>query len=518
MGMPDDIIFNRLVLEGWREEALTPALGERGAGGMPRPALAPAGASLAAPASDAPRLSGRRERRFLPTTTIALLLIACASIAGALYAYARPPVVYSISIPSASAASSSAPIVYGALPALSEPDYYGRVKETLSAQKVSFIDADLSTMHLGVYVNGKPALDVPILAKGRPGSWWETPAGLYKIETKEKTHFSTFGEVAMPYSLDFQGNFFIHGWPTYPDGTPVSSAYSGGCIRLSTDDARKVYALAAIGMPVVVYNERPPSDPFNYQLKAPRISAEEYLVADVGSGTVLSSKGAGVQAPIASITKLVTALVATEYINLDATIAVPKEAVVYTSLPRLKAGQSVRAYDLLFLLLQESSNEAAETLAAERGRDQFIGGMNEKAKAIGLKNTVFSDPSGAESDFSTPEDLFTLLRYIKDNRRFVFDITTGGLSDSAYGAPVFRDIKNFNIIKDLPGQAGASAELLGGKIGETNEAGETYAGVFAVRIGGQTRDIAVVVLGSTDVQTDVKRLLQFVQASYAPAE
>lgn len=56
--------------------------------------------------------------------------------------------------------------------------------------------------------------------------------------------------------------------------------------------------------------------------------------------------------PIASITKLMTALVATEYLNLDTVTKVPKEAIVYTSVPRLRAGQEISIYQLLFLLVQ----------------------------------------------------------------------------------------------------------------------------------------------------------------------
>lgn len=524
MGMGDGIIYNRLILEGWSPEALAPALGGReSAHEMPMSSAASAVALASSdplplplpqpPAVPIPAASAKMAPRlYVSPSLLALVVVACVALGSAAFLFSKPSVVYSISIPSDGSATSSSPIIYGALAALSDPTYYEKVKQNLVQQKAAFIDANLSSMRLTVYVGGDEKLAVPILAKGRPGSWWETPAGLYKIETREKTHFSTFGEVAMPYSLDFQGNFFIHGWPTYPDGTPVASTYSGGCIRLSTEDAAKVYELAQVGMPVVVYNEQPTTDPFDYQLKAPKISADEYLVADVKTGTVLTSKSASDPAPIASITKLVTALVATEYINLDKTVTVPPEAIVYTSVARLKAGQKMRAYDLLFLLLQESSNEAAETLAAERGRALFVQYMNEKGRAIGLKHTSFNDPSGAESDFSTPEDLFTLLRYIENNRRFVFGITVGDITDSAYGKPAFQNINDFNTIKSAP------ADLLGGKIGQTNEAGETYAGVFSVGIGDQKREIAVIVLGSKDVQTDVKKLLQFVKASYAPAE
>ena len=59
--------------------------------------------------------------------------------------------------------------------------------------------------------------------------------------------------------------------------------------------------------------------------------------------------------------------------------------------------------------------------------------------------------------------------------------------------------------------------MLGGKIGETNQAGETYAGIFTVHIGDVDRQIVVVVLGSKDASSDVTKLLNFVRTSYAPA-
>src|SRR5262249_26297053 len=161
------------------------------------------------------------------------------------------------------------------------------------------------------------------------------------------------------------------------------------------------------------------------------------------NGTVLLSKEPQTTAPIASITKLVSALVATEYINLDKKIIIQPEAIVYTSVPRLKAGSEVKAYDLLFLLLQESSNEAALALAAEMGERRFVDAMNAKARAIGLERTFFNDAAGAANDLSTPEDLFKLLRYIRDNRKFVFGITAGDITDSAYGMPAFKNIGNF---------------------------------------------------------------------------
>lgn len=511
LGMPDSVIVNRLLLEGWSEENLKslftvvpapPAPIEL----IPRPAAPEKPQLSPLSAQFAPKPVARDLRAMF---TYAAIGVAFVAFAAAVYMYLQPPVVYSISIPQA--AGSTPPLEYGALPALSDPEYYQRVVHNLIAQQASFIDVNLSSMTLTVYESGTTTLKVPILAKGKVGSWWETPAGIYKIQTKETNHLSSIGGVYMPYSMEFQGNFFIHGWPHYEDGTPVATTYSGGCIRLSTEDSKKVYDLVQIGMPVVVYSDAPPGDTFGYQLKAPAITASNYLVADLSNNTVLTSYAASSTAPIASVTKLITALVATEYINLDKEITVPREALVYTSVARLKAGQKVRAYDLLFLLLEESSNEAAEALARAIGRDLFVSHMNDKARAIGLDHTLFSDPSGAKNDLSTAEDLFTLLKYIYANRRFVFSITTGNLTDSAYGAPVFKNINNFNRIKNIP------ATFIGGKIGQTNQAGETYAGVFDVKIGGQSRTIAVIVLGSRDAPLDVAKLLNFVHKQYAPA-
>lgn len=437
------------------------------------------------------------------------VMLGCAVLGAIAYTYVNPPAAYSISV--SHTATSTLALQYGALPALGNLDYYEEVKDAFVAKRAPFIDANLTEMRLRVYKDGAVVLEVPILAKGKAGSWWETPAGIYKIQTKETSHYSSFGEVYMPFSMDFQGNFFIHGWPYYEGGKPVASTYSGGCIRLSTEDAKKVFQLAEIDMPVVVYHEAPVRDSFGYQLKGPSVSASHHLVADLDSHIVLMSQGASSTAPIASVTKLLTALVATEYINLDKEITVTHDALVYTSVPRLKAGESYRAYDLLFLLLQESSNEAAEVLARHLGRQRFVTLMNDKARAIGLNYTLFSDPSGAKNDLSTPEDLFKLLQYIDSNRRFIFAITAGTLTDSAYGTPTFTRIGNFNRMKNIP------ADLLGGKIGQTRDAGETFAGVYTVQVGDQTRSIAVVVLGSQDAASDIAKLVSFVKNQYAPA-
>ena len=167
------------------------------------------------------------------------------------------------------------------------------------------IAADLVDMKLYLYRDGTSTAVYPILTKGRPGSPYETPGGTYQILTRETDHFNKAEHVHMPYSMQFYGNYFIHGWPTYADGTPVSSTYSGGCIRLSTSDAALVYTFAARGTEVFVYDTgtgtSTPSIPLG-AIPFPQVSASAYLVADIDSGDIYAAHDEHTQRPIASLT------------------------------------------------------------------------------------------------------------------------------------------------------------------------------------------------------------------------
>jgi len=397
---------------------------------------------------------------------------------------------------------------YGARPELAQAEYFLAVRERFIADEASFVEADLSAMRLRVYQDGVVTKDVPIKSKGREGSWWETPAGLYRIEAKKENHFSSFGQVYQPWSMIFQGNFFIHGWPYYPDGTPVASTYSGGCIRLADEDAEAVYQLVSTGMPVLVYSDRFHEDNFAYSPNLPNVSAERYLVADLGNNYVFLEQGSDDQVPIASLTKLVTALVASEYINLDNPITITQTMLATTSLPRLRAGEKIRALDLLYPLLLESSNEAAAALAQTLGKARFVGLMQKKVQALGMLDTVLVDASGSGAgNISTPQDLFHLLKYLQYNRSFVLKLTTGELNRSAYGKAHFTNLHNFNLFAGDP-------SFLGGKVGQTLAAKETMVALFEIPFEATPRSVAIIVLGSNDVARDVQTLLAYTRANY----
>ncbi len=367
------------------------------------------------------------------------------------------------------------------------------------------IVADLELMSLSLYLDGQVATTVPIMAKGRPGTPWETPAGTYEVLTKKERHFSSIGEVWMPYNLQFFGNFFIHGWPTYDNGNPVAPGYSGGCIRLATEDAKSVYDFADPGTQVVVRTGTSRSSlAKHYVVRAirpvPWVSARSYLVADLDTGEILVEKGRQDLAPIASVTKLMTALISLDAINQYQTTTVSRQAVsTYGTSGGLKAGDQITVSNLIYPLLLESSNDAAEVLAEHYGRSQFIKLMNDRAAAAGLQSTHFEDPSGlASGNVSTVEDLFRLARYIYTTKPFIFEVVAKARHQTAGYTWVNEN--------ELLGES----YFLGGKNGFTDEAGQTMLSLWSLPLSSEeNRRIAVVLLQSQNRKTDAEKLLAY---------
>ncbi len=379
-----------------------------------------------------------------------------------------------------------------------EPDSQnkGKISEDLSIPKDGkSIVANLESMTLDLYQDGKIVDSFEILGKGRPGTAWETPPGAFEILYKKENHFSTIGKVWMPFSMQFFGNYFIHGWPYYPDGTPVAEGYSGGCIRLANSDMEKIYNFGDVGTKTIVLGATQDSIAFGEkgsytiknQAKFPKITAKSYIVADLESGDVLASYAERVPLPIASLSKMMTALVSLETINQYQETKVSRTAYgTYGAQGNLSTGEKIKISDLLYPLLLESSNDAAEVLAEFAGRKSFIKNMNDKAASIGLAQTEFEDPSGlSKNNISTAEDLFKLVRYIYKYKSYVFEITR--LKDYSnddhtwYSNSKFRNDENY----------------LGGKNGYTDEAHHTLVTLVELPLGEfEKRKIAIILLNS----------------------
>lgn len=388
------------------------------------------------------------------------------------------------------------------------PDVPPQTLETKAAQLDTFVGVDLEAMQLYWYEGGEVQETYPVLSKGRPGSRFETPSGQYEIGYRNDRHLSSIGDVYMPYSLQFYGNFFIHGWPYYPGGEPVSDGFSGGCIRLSNEDAKEVFEKADRGTPVVVVggtkNENSVVTP---QVPAPNVSAKSYLVADIDTGHVFAAKRATEAFPIASITKLMTAVVANETIAYNDPVTVTQRAVdTYGQAGGLSAGEALRLETLYYPLLLESSNDAATAIAEHHGFDNFMKLMNRKAMALDMDSTHFRDPSGlSDGNTSSGRDVFRLVRYIHDRKDFILDLTTEVQKTTAH--PGSDALRNFTNNNPMVGRD----NFLGGKNGYTDNARHTLVSVFSVSVDGSEREVAIIVLGSESHVEDTVRLLSWLK-------
>lgn len=377
-----------------------------------------------------------------------------------------------------------------------------------------FIAADLTKMKLYLYQDGTSTATYQILTKGKPGSAYETPAGSYTIQTKETDHLNKAEAVHMPYSMEFYGNYFIHGWPVYVSGKPVASTYSGGCIRLSTLDAAKVFAFADTGVNVFVYDTGSATTTSSIPIASipiPDVSAGAYLVADVDTGDIYAEHDATSQRPIASVTKLMTTLVANETIMFDQKITVPHGKLKDTLVATDTVPETFAVGDLLYPLLMESNNNIADTLAQHYGTDSFVVRMNEQAKALNMASTTYVDASGvSRNNVSTTEDLYRLAVYLANKKSFVWNITRTPEKTIVADDHSQYTYENFNEFSNL-------ATFIGGKVGHTAAAKDTMVSVFNVPLASGNHRVAIVVLGSLNFTTDTKALADWFDQSASEA-
>lgn len=400
------------------------------------------------------------------------------------------------------------PLDYGPQMALSQNNFYAETQAAFINDEVTFIELDLSRDQMRYFVDGVLVQSAAIQSEGASGSWWEMSSGLYQVERTEAEFFSNLAQATFPWMIAFEENFLIHGTPVYPDGSAVSEDFLGGGVQLKNAEAEKLFEQIDIGTPVLVHVEQDAPDTFVYEPPAPDITAEHYFVADVETGAVLASSKIDEKAAIASLTKLMTAIVAAEELQLDRRVYVASPSFVTSLVPRLNSRSSVSMYSLLQLLLVESSNEAAEVIASELGRDTFIAAMNTKARQLGMLNTTFTDPSGLDSgNVSTVGDLYRLTQYIHQNRKFIFDITRDVTLPSAYQGGDFTGLINFNEVEDVEG-------FVGGKVGETLAAGQTSISLHELDINGTTRTVVVIILNSESRTNDVQTLVNFIDQQF----
>ena len=234
------------------------------------------------------------------------------------------------------------------------------------------------------------------------------------------------------------------------------------------------------------------------------VSAKSAIVMCMDTNEVLLEKSAMLKLPMASTTKIMTALILAEQPDLSKTVKVTKQMVtVEGSSMGLLEGDAVSYRDLLYGMLLASGNDAANTTAYVIGGSikGFAKIMNQKAAELGLKNTSFVTPSGLddENHYTTAYDLALLASAALKNKVFR-EACSSKIATLYYGNPPYRrTLTNHNKL------LGNYEGLIGVKTGFTKKSGRCL--VTAVEREGKR--VIVVTLNAPDDWNDHKSLLDY---------
>ena len=243
----------------------------------------------------------------------------------------------------------------------------------------------------------------------------------------------------------------------------------------------------------------------------PPVDAGAYVVVNGKTGEVLAARNAHAHVAIASITKLMTVLVALERVKLTDEVAVQGSAAgVGESSINLRPGEHITVRDLVEAALIQSANDAAYALAAYAGVgdvDAFVREMNDKARALRLRDTHFVRPDGldAPGEYSSAADVTRLAR-IAMREREIRDVVRLS-SDTIAGGRVLHTWND--LLGSFPG-------LIGVKTGHTGAAG--WCEVAAARRPGLT--VYTTILGSPSREqrnADLASLLRWGLSRYRVA-
>jgi D-alanyl-D-alanine carboxypeptidase (penicillin-binding protein 5/6) len=252
------------------------------------------------------------------------------------------------------------------------------------------------------------------------------------------------------------------------------------------------------------------------------VTAKAAYVWDVTNQRALFNKNADEQLPLASVTKLMTVLVANEIMKPGTPITITARAIKQDGDSGLSDGEVFSLQDLTDLTLISSSNDGAYALAAAAGSTltttgdapkTFVDAMNIRAKELGLSQTYYKNPTGLDMSqteagaFGSARDMAFLMEYIITKHPDIISLTRDGQKTIADESGTEHTVDNTNeSIGQIPG-------LIASKTGYTDLAGGNLVVAFDA---GLNHPIIVSVLGSTfegrfnDVVELIKRAQQYV--------
>lgn len=228
------------------------------------------------------------------------------------------------------------------------------------------------------------------------------------------------------------------------------------------------------------------------------IVGKSALVKDINTGEILYSKNSDVPLPIASITKVMTAIVFAENMQQEK-ITVSEEDILVYGRSLLYPGEKFEAKDLLDFTLISSSNDGASSIASnafnsyDYPKERFVEEMNKTAKKIGMSKTYFNNETGLDINYiagahGSADDVSIMFEYALKNHPNLIESTKEKYLEIKSDIGLIHQATNTNkVINKLP-------NIIASKTGYTELAGGNLAVIIDP---GLNRPISIVVLGST---------------------
>ena len=241
----------------------------------------------------------------------------------------------------------------------------------------------------------------------------------------------------------------------------------------------------------------------------PSVSAQSAIVVEATGGNIVYEKNAHLRLPMASTTKIMTAIVAIEHCDPSAVVKIPSSAVgIEGSSIYLYDGEILSMEHLLYALLLESANDAAIAIAiAVCGTvEDFVDLMNQKATSLGLTNTHFTNPHGLdhEEHYTSASDLAKLATYCIQNDLFRTIVSTQRMTIPLHDQEGARLLLNHNrLLRSYEGAIGL-------KTGFTKRSGRCL--VSAAQRDGIT--MICVTLNAPDDWDDHRNMLDYAFSQY----
>ena len=281
-----------------------------------------------------------------------------------------------------------------------------------------------------------------------------------------------------------------------------------GCMRGISAEAQSSVRAIAVGGGICV-----PAGDGALPVALNGVSAKAAVLMEAESGEVVFGQNPDARLPMASTTKIMTALVALEEMPLETVITVSPDTVgVEGSSIYLTEGEQLTLEELLYALMLESANDAAETIAAAVAGsvEDFASLMNRKAAALGLTDTRFSNPHGLDADghYTTARELALIARAALQDPVFRQICSTKRKTIPLHGTEGVRLLLNHNKLLD------SYKDCIGVKTGFTRKTGRCL--VSAAERDGVT--LIAVTLGAPDDWRDHTAMLDYGFGLYESVE